>query len=440
MKDPKNRSKIIIGALVIIVLSIFVKIEFFPSSLSSRQDLSNFEKITNKESLEQLDLWIEDIEYLVKNLEDKHKNIYHSISQKELRQEVEAFKKDIDNLDNVGKFIRIKSIVAKIGDGHTRVSNNVPLNWFPISFKEFDDGIYVSSCSKKYEEILGSRVIGINGINIDEIILDMSDMISHDNAIDLTMRTLFVATCADFLKYYNIIDNVESAMFEFETATGDYINVSMDSFYHKENPADWISIDKKYKNIENLLYKTNNDNYWYEYFPSNKLVYFQYNRCMENKDKPIKAFISELLAFLEENEVERFIFDIRNNGGGNSRIIEPLIEGLANNETINKHGNLFVVIGKSTYSSAILNAIKLRQETNSILIGESTGGMPNHYGEVKTFNLPNSGLRVSYSTKYFKHSETDADSIYPDIKVNYTFENFISGIDPVMREILEITK
>lgn len=438
MKNVKKKVRIIIGIVILAILLISVKVLFFPSPLSSRQAWAKWEKISQMDLKEQQDLWIEDIEYLAKNLEKRHKNLYHTISKEEFANEIENMKKNLNNLTSIGKFVELKSIVAKVGDGHTRISYDIPLNWFPITLQSFDDGIYVIECTSGYEEILGTRLVGINGTRVEDVIADMMKMISHDNEIDLLSEVEFNIRCADFLKYYNVIDRVESASFDFEKLTGERISVSLDSYYHKERPTDWLSIIDKYESINNILYTQNiNDIYWYKYFEEDNLVYFQYNRCMEDKNRPIKEFISELLDFCKDNQVNKFVFDVRNNGGGNSRIIEPLIEGLARNELINQHGNLYVVIGESTYSSAILNTLKLKNETNAILIGKATGGRPNHYGEIKAFNLPNSGLTVWYSTKYFQHSDVDTDSIYPDIEVENSFEDFINGIDLVMKKILD---
>lgn len=65
-----------------------------------------------------------------------------------------------------------------------------------------------------------------------------------------------------------------------------------------------------------------------------------------------------------------------------------------------------------------------------IFIGEETSGKPNHFGEVKSFQLPNSGIRVNYSTKYFKRTDENVSTIRPDIKLEPGFSDFVSGIDP----------
>lgn len=169
------------------------------------------------------------------------------------------------------------------------------------------------------------------------------------------------------------------------------------------------------------------------------MLYFQYNQCSEDKDKPVKVLTREIMDIMNSRDVDKFVLDLRNNRGGNSLVIEPLLKTLAQSEKVNKKGHLFVVIGRATFSSAILNALQLRNQTEAIFIGEPTSGRPNHYGEVRSFTLPNSGLIVSYSTKYFRFSEDDSDSITPDILVEPSFADFVSNTDAVLEKIKEIT-
>ena len=96
-----------------------------------------------------------------------------------------------------------------------------------------------------------------------------------------------------------------------------------------------------------------------------------------------------------------------------------------------------MVTGRRTYSSAILNALQFKQETHAILIGEATGGSPNHYGEVKKFELPNSQYPIRYSTKYFKRIEEDRDTLEPDIKVGVSFEDYQTEKDVVLEKIIQ---
>ena len=57
----------------------------------------------------------------------------------------------------------------------------------------------------------------------------------------------------------------------------------------------------------------------------------------------------------------------------------------------------------------------------------------NHYGELKSFVLPDTGWEVYYSTKYFKMSRKYNGSIIPDVLIEKDPLSYFSGID---KEIL----
>ncbi len=56
--------------------------------------------------------------------------------------------------------------------------------------------------------------------------------------------------------------------------------------------------------------------------------------------------------------------DIRNNDGGN-RVWSNFVKFIRDNDKINKHGKLFVLIGRRTSSSAVLFANQLQMQTNA---------------------------------------------------------------------------
>jgi C-terminal processing protease CtpA/Prc len=104
--------------------------------------------------------------------------------------------------------------------------------------------------------------------------------------------------------------------------------------------------------------------------------------------------------------------------------------------TLNQKGKLFVITGRQTFSSALIDAIQFKQYTNCLLIGEPTGGKPNSYGEVLSFTLPNSGVVVQYSTKYFQMMDDDSLALYPDNDIEISMHDYAQGKDPVMDFIL----
>jgi C-terminal processing protease CtpA/Prc len=110
---------------------------------------------------------------------------------------------------------------------------------------------------------------------------------------------------------------------------------------------------------------------------------------------------------------------------------------MAEIKKINERGKLYVILGRFTFSSAIINAMDFSNKTQAIFVGEETSGKPNHYGEVRSFTLPNSGLNINYSTKYFKRSEKNLKTITPDHIIETSFKDFKEGKDPVYDWIIK---
>ena len=77
--------------------------------------------------------------------------------------------------------------------------------------------------------------------------------------------------------------------------------------------------------------------------------------------------------------------------------------------------------------------------TAAQFVGEPSGGKPNHFGEIRSFTLPNSKLKAQYSTKYFvRIPDGDPPAVMPDIVIEPTFDDWYSGRDPVLEKILQM--
>ena len=108
-------------------------------------------------------------------------------------------------------------------------------------------------------------------------------------------------------------------------------------------------------------------------------------------------------------------------------------------QSINKADRLFILTDKPTYSSAVLNVLQFKQSTQATSVGEPTGSKPNHYGEVRRFELEIAKMIVTYSTKYFSWWAEDTDSYYPDDLIETTSTDYFNAIDPVMDAIMNGT-
>src|SRR5262249_28822484 len=145
-------------------------------------------------------------------------------------------------------------------------------------------------------------------------------------------------------------------------------------------------------------------NYWFEYNPEKRMVYFQYNRVGDDPQETLARFCDRLFKFINEHEVEKLVIDMRWNPGGDTTIGLPLIWGLIRCEKINQTGRLFVIIGRRTFSAAQNGATFIERNTKAIFVGEPTGSSPNFIGEDNAFELPYSKIMANVSEFYWQSS------------------------------------
>jgi len=299
-----------------------------------------------------------------------------------------------------------------IKDAHTAIAFPVE-KYLPLKFYCFDDGVYIIQVSKGYEKLLYKKVIAIEELPIDQVMEDLSKIISHENKYFLKAQATKYLQAADVLYGLLISDDKNKIKMTVENEI-----IEVTTVKHKE-------INYIENNKVPLYAEKPSENYWFKYIDDDELLYIKYNSCRED-DISLKDKISNSINFIEKNNIKKITIDLRNNLGGDSTLLAPLVEYLKKKENIIKNGHLNVIIGRETFSSGLLNAYELKSECNAILIGEPTGGKPNCYGEVLRFNLPNSKFNVSYSTKYFKLMEDDKiDALYPDKIIEETIGDHI---------------
>ena len=375
------------------------------------------------------DKWIEDIEELVLELPKRHKNLFFHKEEKEFYKEIEELKNNINYYDNYEIAVNLGKIVASFKDAHTSLSLPVRLV-YPMELYWFKDGIYVIHAVEEYIEILNCKITHINNIDVEEIISILSEIVSYENQWLLKSQLPKFLTAVEILYGLEIVNDFGSLKIAFEDKNGREKILEINPLPIKEAREKLRSSSSDKINFP-LWKKRPDEYYWFEYLENIKTVYFKYNACRNMNEINVCDFCNKLIKFIEEKNVEKLIIDFRNNFGGDSRLLEPFIEYVKSSKTINNKGNLFVIVGRETFSSALLNVFSLKENTKAIFIGEGSGGKPNCYGEVERFNLKNSGLTVCYSTKYYKIIEDDdLPSFIPDISMELDIKDYMENIDP----------
>ncbi len=383
--------------------------------------------------------WIKDIEFLKTELPKKHKNLFFKNDKSTFENGLDQIKLQQANLSDFEIAIKLQQLIASFGDSHTSVKwkkyiDNKKI--LPIRLYWFSDGIYVTKTTKANKELLGKKITGINGNSIAKITDSLSTLITVDNKAiikDKIPKLIIITQLLDFFDF----SNGREYSIEVETKNGIKSTIPIKPYVLNTEKLINITIDT-------IAYCWRNTRISFtEKFVDN-VYYLQYNQCV-NKSKTEKKGKNNTISFneykkkvfktIKEKSPDKLIFDMRFNSGGNSYQGTKFINQLAKQKGINQKGKLFVIIGRKTFSSAIINTLDFIENTNAIIVGENTGGKPNHYGEIRSFELPNSRVTIIYSTKYFKRTDREMNTIKPDIEIGTSFNDFINGIDPIFEWI-----
>lgn len=383
--------------------------------------------------------WDDDLEILEKELPKRHKNLFFRVPKEEYMLELSRIREEAGELPDLKTEIRIRKLIADVGDSHTALSINEK-KLFPLTFIHVREGTFLGMAREEDSELIGMKLVSINDMPVERLREEIAGIIPHENEAQVWNNYPGYLAMSRILKGLGLVRE-DSAMFTFQDSDGtlytrEFHEVPVDgSFTWRKLLGDIVPLPEDEKEVP-LYLRNRRASYWMEYLPEEELLYLQYNQCRRDPELPMKEFHTLFEGYLAQKSIRKVVIDLRFNGGGDSRVFQPIIKTLAEARKNGADYALYTVIGRSTFSSAILNAIDLKQKAGAVYVGEPTGGRPNHYGEVKFLELPYSGLRLSYSTKYFNTYEPDTDTLEPDIEVLWSFEDIISMKDSVMERII----
>ncbi len=212
-----------------------------------------------------------------------------------------------------------------------------------------------------------------------------------------------------------------------------------------------------------------------------------------------RQFYDEVFGSIEENNINHLVLDLRNNGGGffpnGNRLLTylmeeevvmkyhrktnkiPKIEGLEmpfaskmtafafnmmpdknkedpmrNHELTFKaqkkqrySGKLYVLTNGGTFSMGSYVSTLLSHHTDAILLGEETGGGEAGSNAILSYNLtlPATSVRLVIPRYTLNHDvmvSREGRGVIPDIKIEYSLAEKMSGIDKEMERVLGLVK
>ena len=380
--------------------------------------------------------WQLDVDSFARQLTELHPNPFHRIPRSRFESEIATLRASVASRSDSDMVVGLMRILGMVSDSHTTIDlrSFTGFRQLPLRFEWFEDGIFVIGATDAYREALGLRLVRMGDAPVEAVVEALSEVIPHENDSWLRFSLVSLLTIPEVLEAQSLIADSSRVRLELQRPDGNLMEIEIAA-----EPRQTLALLDAGPAPESLpLYRQRPDeNYWLTFLEGSRTLYVQYRRANDGGAESFSQLSSRILETIDAEGVRAVVLDLRNNTGGNSRLMEPLLIGLEARPQWSSGEGLYTIIGRATFSSALINALDLKARARAILVGEPTGGKPNHYGQVSSFNLPASAIRVFHSTRFFRLSlESDPPSLSPDVRAEIRFRDYREGRDPVLEKVL----
>jgi len=407
-----------------------------------------------------------DLDFLFQTYSDVHPNLYASISKSSVLKKIDKVKNEMTYpMTRTDFYIKVAPIVTLLSDGHTnlfypfeeynhRAKNGGLVFPFDLTLRH-DDVLIKANYSSDSSIVAGTKLISINEVP-SKTIVDSLLQFKTGKRITFRYNSLERQFRALLWTVYKFDNQFKVVLLSPSAKKPDTLQVN----------GVTVETIKAKRNISTLSVV----NYSFHSLPGEKIGIIDF-RYFFDLDK-FNVFLEQTFKQIKAERINRLIIDIRNNGGGSSKLGDALLNYLTNepfvqgsrmevkaskqikayykkfipgilrwlplqfvnsfgrklwatpedslavfsfepeqppDNPLGFNGKIYVLIGAHTFSSATLLAATIKDYNIGILVGEETGGLATGFGDVYPFDLPHTHLFAGVSHKRFVRPSGEDD-------------------------------
>ena len=392
------------------------------------------------ENKQLIDAWRADIDALQQELETRHINLYNKTTKQEFTRQLTQIKAELPEWSATELRIQLMRVVKQIGDGHTQFAYwGGEHHCYPIELRMFDGELRLIGIEKKYQHLLGARLIAIDDLPIKQVVSLVTPILQGvENVYSEQQRLIETIIVAEILQGLKISKGLHEAKFTFKLADGTIKSVILQGLLPDQLAKQEIIILKPTNPESFSRHKISNKSIDFFISQDSRTAYLDFHHYPTFSE--MKNFTDDLVALLREIKARNVIIDLRNNGGGDFFVGLHLAWAFIMVDNLNWRDGIYVLIGRKTFSASMSNSAQYRQLLNAKLVGEPTGANPIGYQDADTFKLPNSGWKVMYSKRFYRFQDNPSAGVQPDVLIPLDWNGYKAGEDNQLNWILNDIK
>jgi hypothetical protein len=392
--------------------------------------------------------WREDLAALRTEMPARHVNLFHDMSRAQFDSALVSIESRLPVLARHQVIVELEKLAALIGDGHSNVGpwrdSLIAFHSLPVALYWFTDGIVIRAADSAHADLIGARVLEIGSLSIDAAAARVRPLISRDNEMGVRVYTPFLLSMPEVLHATGISPDVGKTRLVVEKdgrrRTITLAPAGLFPMFTGDIDKSWNSrpgwIDARSAAAPALWLSDLTNLYWFKYLPAERTLYCQINTIQQKEGDSLRVFMVRAIAAADAAGAERFVIDLRLNGGGNGdynrSIMLPLIKS-----RYDTAGRLYVITGRRTFSAAQMLVTELMKYTNTVFVGEPTSSRGNVFGDSYRIVMPNSRVTMRVSTLWHQYldSRDKRMMIDPGISAPLSFADYVAGRDPALEAV-----
>jgi tetratricopeptide (TPR) repeat protein len=383
--------------------------------------------------------WRRDLDFLREEVKRLNADYRNRPLPEAFERRYEELKEKVPQLSDEEIFVGMNRMLAVLRQGHTSIINptdsRLPYRGLPFQMYLFAEGIFVVDAVEQHKNLIGSRVVSIEGVPAEEALRRINETQSVDGDNQFIFQGMNWLHSISHLKGLRIAKSRESIEVTLQKPkqsrrTLKVPTVEASSFFEPQKLMPPAGVEAP------LFLREPKQVHWHQPLPDHDALYVQLNAVADEPDESLAEYAIRLRSHLAEAAPQNLILDMRHNPGGstNSPGYSEFLRTMIGFSMV-RGRRLYVLIGRRTYSAAGNLITELEQLAGAVFVGEASSECCTFYGSPSGIFLPFSRLRGNISTKRWSLSRKGDDfrrEMNPHVPVITTARDYFAGRDPVM--------
>lgn len=326
-----------------------------------------------------------------------------------------------DEITTADIFRSAERILSVLGDAHTMAYTTGSENHYMKYVAKYND--------------MDAKFTGLNGKTLEEMLEEKSDLFSYEvESWGISMLKNMIS-CREKLELlgYNTDEGV-TYDYVLPDGTVESVTAYTEDYLLYEDYLKFNTIGQEEIPTAFVYYSIDEDR---------SLALLTLNSCVDNAE--YRETLKKMFTEVKEKGIKNVAVDLRDNGGGDSSVANefirylnvdeyamdkyymrlgvftlPFDDNVVKNQKYDElvfEGNVYLLVSDSSFSSAMMFAEYIKDNSLGTLIGEAPGNTPTGYGDIAVFRLPESGVYFQVSTRTFVRADstTTDELVSPDI-------------------------